>query len=61
MKRIGDILTLNKTAVARLGDRIREESHPIGKEAAKFHLVGVSDELGLVPSPRDSAADDLSR
>lgn len=61
MKRIGDILTRNKTPVTRLGDHIREESHPVGKEAAKFHLVGVSNELGLVPSPRESAADDLSR
>lgn len=61
MKRIGDILTRNKAPVTRLGDHIREESHPVGKAAAKFHLVGVSNELGLVPSPRESAADDLSR
>ena len=61
MKRIGDILTRNKTAMIRLGDHIHEESHAVGKDATKFHLVGVSNELGLVPSPRESAADDLSR
>jgi len=61
MKRIGDILTRNKTPMSRLGEHIHEESHPVGKEAAKFHLVGVSNELGLVPSPRESAANDLSR
>lgn len=61
MKRIGDILTADCASVTRLGEHIREESHPVGKEAAKFHLVGVSNESGLVPSPRESAADDLSR
>lgn len=47
--------------MARLGDYISEECHPVGAESDKFSLVGVSNEHGLVSSPRASAADDLSR
>ncbi len=47
--------------MARLGDYIREECHPVGTESDNFGLVGVSNEHGLVPSPRKTAADSLSR
>lgn len=47
--------------MAKLGDYIREECHPVGAQADKFRLVGVSNERGLVLSPREAAADDLSR
>lgn len=47
--------------MARLGDYIREECHPVGTAAGKLSLVGVSNEHGLVASPRAAAADDLSR
>ena len=47
--------------MAHLGDYIREECHPVGAESDKFSLVGVSNEHGLVSSPRETAADNLSR
>lgn len=47
--------------MARLGDYIREECRPVGAESDKFSLVGVSNEHGLVSSPREAAADNLSR
>ena len=47
--------------MARLGDYIREECRPVGTESDKFSLVGVSNEHGLVSSPRETAADNLSR
>jgi type I restriction enzyme S subunit len=47
--------------MARLGDYIQEECHMVGAHADKYELVGVSNEHGLVPSPRAAASDNLSR
>ena len=47
--------------MARLGDYIHEECHPIGADSDKFCLVGVSNDHGLVSSSRETAADNLSR
>jgi type I restriction enzyme S subunit len=47
--------------VARLGDYIREESHPIGSTGGeRLQLIGVSNEAGLHASSRESS-DDISR
>lgn len=47
--------------MARLGDFIREECHPLGATGTRnLRLIGVSNEHGLHPSSRD-ASDDLTR
>ncbi len=44
--------------VAKLGDYIREECHPLGSLGAQeLRLVGVSNEQGLHASSRDTSAD----
>lgn len=44
--------------MARLGDYIREECHPLGASGAqKLRLIGVSNEHGLHASSRDTSAD----
>ncbi len=47
--------------MARLGDYIREECHPLGPSGAKdLRLIGVSNEHGLHASSRDTS-EDISR
>ncbi len=44
--------------MARLGDHIREECHPLGSAGAQeLRLIGVSNEHGLHPSSRETSAD----
>ncbi|NOX99659.1 MAG: hypothetical protein GXP30_08030, partial [Verrucomicrobia bacterium] len=44
--------------MARLGDYIQKECHPLGEFGAqKLHLIGVSNEEGLHPSSRNTSAD----
>ena len=44
--------------MARLGDHVREECHPLGvNDPQGRHLIGVSNEIGLHPSSRKTSAD----